>query len=99
MKFLDPLDQGLTVFPFLLIVEKYFDARLAASFCFFGGGVSTSKGSSPVILALPLFANEADLIFLVVILAIVGVRKYGRVEGVSASRTADRPRILQTDRG
>ena len=35
------------------------------------GGVSTSKGSSPVVLALPLFADEADLLFLVVF-AIVG---------------------------
>jgi hypothetical protein len=72
MKFLDPLDQGLTVYPFLLVVEKYFDARLVASLCFLGGGVSTSKGSLPVVLALPLFANEADLLFLVVVLAIVG---------------------------
>ncbi len=39
IKFLDPLDQGLTVYPFLLVAEKYFDARLAVSLCFLGGGV------------------------------------------------------------
>jgi hypothetical protein len=34
--------------------------------------VLTSKGSLPVILALPLFADEADLLFLVVVFGIVG---------------------------
>jgi hypothetical protein len=33
--------------------------------------MSTSKGSSPIVLALPLFADEADLL-LVVVLAIIG---------------------------
>ena len=38
MKFLEPLDQGLTVYPFLQVVEKYLDTRLAASLFFLGEG-------------------------------------------------------------
>ena len=45
------------------VIEKYISARLADSFCFLGRRVLTSMGSLPVILALPLFADELDLFF------------------------------------